>query len=131
MLKAIRFLVAEDENLIHLLLEEELSDHGFNIVIKSNGQTALDELDANASIYQAVLTDIRLGTGPCGWDVARRARELMPTMPIVYMSGDSVTDWASKGVPDSVMIAKPFVVMQIITAISTLLNTNKIHGLAV
>jgi hypothetical protein len=29
-------------------------------------------------------------------------------MPVVYITGDSTHDWSSKGVPDSVVIAKPF-----------------------
>ncbi len=43
-------------------------------------------------------------------------------MPVVYMSGDRSDDWASKGVPHSIMVAKPFAVAQVITAVVTLLN---------
>ena len=71
--------------------------------------------------------DIRLGAGPDGWAVARRARELVPTMPVVYMSGDSSPEWSSKGVPNSLMVAKPFAPAQIITAVSTLLNAADTH----
>jgi CheY-like chemotaxis protein len=69
-----------------------------------------------------VLTDIRVGQAPDGWQVARRARELVPDMPVVYISGDSAHEWSAKGVPNSIMVTKPFVGAQIITAISTLLN---------
>ncbi len=48
-------------------------------------------------------------------------------MPVVYMSGNSGQGWPSKGVPNSVFIAKPFVPAQIITAISTLLNEIDAH----
>jgi hypothetical protein len=43
-------------------------------------------------------------------------------MPVVYMTGHSAHEWASKGVPDSIMVAKPFAPAQIIIAVSTLLN---------
>ncbi len=46
----------------------------------------------------------------------------MPGLPVVYMSGDSAHEWTVKGVPNSVMVSKPFVIAQIITAISSLLN---------
>jgi hypothetical protein len=46
----------------------------------------------------------------------------VPGIPVVYMSGDSAHEWGSRGVPESVMVAKPFVTVQIITAITTLLN---------
>lgn len=128
MLGAVQLLVIEDEILFRNVLEEGLADEGFNLVLKSNGQAALDELEANAASFQLVVTDIKLGEGPSGWDVGRRVRELVSNMPVVYMSGDSAAEWASKGVPDSVMIAKPFVVAQIVTAIAALLNTSNVHG---
>ena len=44
-------------------------------------------------------------------------------MPVVYMTGTQGEDWASKGVPNSVLLAKPFAPAQLVTAISNLLNT--------
>lgn len=57
-----------------------------------------------------------------GWDVGHRARELLPTVPVIYMSGDKASDWASQGVPNSIMLQKPFAVAQATTAVSQLLN---------
>ena len=120
------FLV-EDDALIRDLLEASLTDAGFEVVEVSWGTKALAEFDADAARFRAVITDIRLGAGPDGWAVARRARELVPTMPVVYMSGDSSHEWSSKGVPNSLMVAKPFAPAQIITAVSTLLNAADTH----
>ena len=50
------------------------------------------------------------------------AREIDPTMPIIYMTGTHGEEWASKGVPNSLLLAKPFAPAQIVTAISQLLN---------
>ena len=120
------FLV-EDDALIRDLLEASLTDAGFEVVEVSCGTKALAHFDADAARFRAVITDIRLGAGPDGWAVARRARELVPTMPVVYMSGDSSHEWSSKGVPNSLMVAKPFAPAQIITAVSTLLNAADTH----
>jgi CheY-like chemotaxis protein len=57
-----------------------------------------------------------------GWDVARRARELQALLPVIYMTGDSAEHWRAQGVPGSVLLQKPFVSAQLITALSTLLN---------
>jgi hypothetical protein len=38
------------------------------------------------------------------------------------MSGDSTQDWSSRGVPNSVVAAKPFVPAQILTAVTMLMN---------
>ncbi len=68
------------------------------------------------------MTDIRLGEGKSGWDIARHVRGVAAAIPVVYMSGDSASDWHARGVPDSIMVQKPFVMAQVITALSTLLN---------
>ena len=45
-----------------------------------------------------------------------------PEFPVVYMSGARAVDWPSKGVPNSIMLAKPFAPAQLVTAVSQLLN---------
>jgi DNA-binding response OmpR family regulator len=49
-------------------------------------------------------------------------------MPIVYMSGESAEEWAVKGVPGSLMIAKPFAPAQLVTAVSNLINEADAHA---
>jgi CheY-like chemotaxis protein len=80
-------------------------------------------LDASKGKYRALVTDINLGPGKMdGWEVARHAREVDPDFPVVYVSGDSAEEWASKGVPNSIMLTKPFAPAQLVTAVSQLLN---------
>jgi DNA-binding response OmpR family regulator len=121
-------LIVEDDALILEVISIELNIVGFEIVIARTGTEALSELDADATRFKAVITDIRLGEGPDGWDVGHHARELVSKMPIVYISGDSGHEWSAKGVPDSVLIAKPFVPAQLITAVSTLVTSTGTHG---
>lgn len=117
-------LVVEDDHLIQSIVEESLTDGGFEIVIASSGKNALELLDASEGKYRALVTDINLGPGKVdGWDVARHAREIDPVFPVVYMSGKDSGEWASKGVPNSIMLAKPFAPAQLVTAVSQLLNT--------
>jgi DNA-binding response OmpR family regulator len=72
--------------------------------------------------YQALVADIGLRGRMDGWEVARHARELHPEFPVVYISGPSGEDWLSKGLPNSIMLAKPFAPAQLVTAVSKLLN---------
>jgi DNA-binding response OmpR family regulator len=120
-------LLVEDDSALQALLHTELVDAGFDITAAGDGKKALSELAADADRFRAVITDIELGTGPDGWEIARRARELVPMMPVVYMSGDSATDWASKGVPNSVMLSKPFASAQLITELSRLITEADMH----
>jgi DNA-binding response OmpR family regulator len=115
-------LVVEDEPLIQGLIEEALSDGGFDMAMVASGEEALTLLNGNKDKYRALVTDISLDGKIEGWEVARHAGEIDPEYPVIYTSGASAEDWASKGVPNSVMLAKPFAPAQLVTAISNLLN---------
>jgi DNA-binding response OmpR family regulator len=116
-------LVVEDDQLIQSLVEEALSEGGFNTAIVASGEDALSLLNGNTDKYCALVTDISLDGKIEGWEVARHAREIDSEFPVIYMSGASAADWASKGVPNSLILAKPFAPAQLVTAISNLLNT--------
>jgi CheY-like chemotaxis protein len=116
-------LVVEDDQLVQSVVEDCLSEGGFEAVIASSGENAVELLDEGEGKYRALVTDINLPPGTLdGWHVARHAREIDPDFPIVYMSGIEAEDWASKGVPNSIILAKPFAPAQLITAVSQLLN---------
>lgn len=119
-------LLAEDEPAIADIIELTLEEAGFAVLRASSGADAIKELEARPEHFCGVITDIRMPGGADGWDVARRARELISGLPVIYMSGDSTADWTSQGVPGSVMIAKPFAPVQVVTAISSLLNQSEI-----
>ena len=120
----IRILVVEDDQLIQAMVEEALSDGGFKSALTASGEEAIALLQGDKSSYRGVVTDVNLLGKLDGWEVGRTARELDPTMPVVYMTGTHGEEWASKGVPNSVLLAKPFAPAQIVTAISQLLNAN-------
>jgi CheY-like chemotaxis protein len=118
-------LVVEDDKLVQSVVEESLADGGFEVVIAGSGENAVELLDQSAGKYRALVTDINLGPSKVeGWDVARHAREIDPEFPVIYMSGKDLADWASKGVPNSILLAKPFAPAQLVTAVSQLLNAS-------
>ena len=121
MTPTITLLLVEDEPLISLDLKEALTEAGFDVIQAMNGEKALSEIKADASRFRGLITDINLGREPDGWEVARRGRELIPDLPVLYISAHAAPDWPSKGVPKSLVVTKPFASAQIITAISTLL----------
>jgi DNA-binding response OmpR family regulator len=114
-------LVVEDDPLIQVLVEEALRDGGYEPKVVQSGEEALKLLQGNVA-YRAILLDINLKGIVDGWEVARAAREANPTFAIVYMSGGSAEQWSSQGVPNSILLAKPFAPAQLVTAISNLLN---------
>ena len=104
---AILLLVVEDEEATRDVLEDALRESGFELQLEKNGANALAVLESRKDSLRGLITDIDLGPGLDGWELARRGRELIPTLPVVYMSGAAGHDWASKGVPHSTFVAKP------------------------
>lgn len=116
-------LVVEDDLIIQSLVEDTLSDGGFDTAIAASGEEAVTLLKGHKGKYRALVTDINLKGRMDGWEVAQHAREIEPDFPVVYMSGAAAADWTSKGVPNSIMLAKPFAPAQLLTAVSNLLNS--------
>jgi len=115
-------LVVEDDQPLQVIVEDALTEGGFEPAIAASGEEAVTLLKGRKTKYRALVTDITLLGRMDGWEIAQQAREIDPEFPIIYMSGAHAEDWASKGVPNSIMLAKPFAPAQLVTAVSQLLN---------
>ena len=116
-------LVVEDDQDVQAIVEEALSEAGFEISIAATGEEAITLLKGNSGSYRALVTDINLIGRIKGWEIAKRAREIDSTLPVVYMTGAVADEWPSNGVPNSILLTKPFAPAQLVTALSNLLNT--------
>ena len=116
-------LVVEDDLLLQTFIEDALGDGGFEPTITSSGEEAVTLLQGHKGKYRALVTDINLQGTMDGWEVARLAREMDPEFPVVYASGNTAADWAARGVPNSIMLSKPFAPAQLLAAVANLLNT--------
>lgn len=114
-------LLVDDEALIRTTISMALEDGSYRPIEAWDGHSALEVLQSEHPL-SGIISDIRLGDGPSGWEVVRQARRRFPKIAAVYVTGDSAADWATEGVPDSVLLQKPFAVAEVISAISTLLN---------
>jgi DNA-binding NtrC family response regulator len=122
-------LIVDDDQLIRDVLQEALEDAGFAVRAAGGGEEALTMLDADGANFRALVTDVNLGSDELtGWDVAKHAREINDQIPVVYITGASAHDWGSKGVPNSVLLIKPFANAQVVTAVSQLLNLGNTPG---
>jgi len=115
-------VVVDDEPLVRDLIVSALEDGGFEVKAAEDGIEAISLLEQHGESVAGVVTDIRLGAGCDGWRVAQLGRELNPTLAVVYTTGDSEVEWASKGVPRSMLGVKPFAPSQLIVALANLLN---------
>ena len=115
-------LVIEDEYPVQSFVEDALDDGGFAADILSSGEEALTLFRGATKHYRALVTDVSLKGTLNGWEVARQIREKDPAFPIIYMTGAGTEEWSSQGVPNSMLLMKPFAPAQLVTAVSQLLN---------
>ena len=115
-------LLVEDEPLVLLVAQDALEAGGYTVLPVQLASEALNVLDARIAELSGLVTDIRLPGGSDGWAIARYARELKPDLPVVYTTSDGAADWSAKGVPNSVVVQKPYAGAQLLTALSTLVT---------
>jgi DNA-binding NtrC family response regulator len=113
-------LLVEDEVLLCWILEEALFESGYRVETRTTGDEGLEAIESQRS-FDALVTNIRLAEGPDGWALARHARERDPTIPVIYISGDSTARHGDEGVAGSLMLAKPFEPEALRHALGTLL----------
>lgn len=111
----IRVLVVEDEFLIRLTLAEALGDEGFEVLEAETGDAALPMLTPDSGI-RLLLTDIQLPGSLNGRALATRVRQLLPNLPVIYMTGRLEPDSAGTASPLDAFIAKPYTLTDICEA---------------
>ena len=112
-------MLVEDEYLIAEMVLRALHEGGFDVMMLHNGAEAWHLLDRSAP-PPVLVTDINAGEGPNGWEIARYARDKRPDLAVVYMTGASAHDWPIHGVPQSILVPKPFTDIEIVTAVCKL-----------
>jgi CheY-like chemotaxis protein len=102
-------LVADDELVVRSLLGVALRQHGFAVLLAGGGREALDLFRRHGGGIAVVLLDVRM-PGMDGPQALAALRELDPSIPVVFMSGDTgsydVEDLEAMGA--AAVIAKPF-----------------------
>ncbi len=109
-------LFVDDDAWIHLGTCEFLRDNDLRVVEAWSAAEACEVIDGDACLT-ALVTDIDLGAGVDGYEIARRARAAWPHLPIVYISGTSSARHAVEGVALSQFVRKPFDPQQILDAL--------------
>jgi CheY-like chemotaxis protein len=122
MLELPLILVVEDEYLLRCDVEEALAGGGFASKSYSTGKEALAAFADDPKDYKALVTDVNMGDGLDGWELARQIRGKHAAFPVIYVTAYSADGWTSQGVPNSILIQKPFAPAQLTTALSSLLN---------
>lgn len=118
-MNAQQILFVEDNPLIGFSTCEFIRDRGFRVLDADCALEARQVIDRHGYL-SALVTDIDLGAGEDGFDLARQARAAYPDLPVVFVSGTAASRHAAEGVEGSVFINKPYHPRQIIEALSAM-----------
>jgi CheY-like chemotaxis protein len=102
----IHVLLVEDELLISEWVAESLSEQGFAVQTVANAADALRCLASDQ--VDVLFTDINLPGSMDGAALARRARELLPHLPVVYASARVTMLAPDARVPGAIIVPKPY-----------------------
>ncbi len=113
-----RILVAEDEAMISMMVEDFLEQLGYDVAgICGSGAQCLSVLDSGAS-FDAALLDCNLADGPV-WEFARRLKA--QATPFLFASGDG-----GHGVPADLrgapVLGKPYLIADLEKSLADLLG---------
>ncbi|HEX8570723.1 MAG TPA: response regulator [Caulobacteraceae bacterium] len=106
-------LVVEDEALVQVLVVEVLQERGYAVQAAASAAEALVLLRDRCGDIDVLLTDINLGAGENGLELAHKARVLCPGIRVIYVTGGAYAKALTERVPDSVLIPKPYELDQI------------------
>lgn len=103
-----RILVIDDDGAVCGLLDEVLREDGYDVECVTTDEAAYARLRTDWRSIDALVVDINLGPGTTGFDVARFARRLNRSVPVIYITGGSRQSVAAFGVEGSGLVQKPF-----------------------
>jgi signal transduction histidine kinase/CheY-like chemotaxis protein len=122
-----RVLVVDDEAEVRSALADILLLEGHTPVACADGAHALRALEAE--VFDAVLTDLGM-PGLSGWDVARAAKQLQPTTPVVLVTGwgDSLDGADARRHGVDYVLPKPFEIAGVRTLLARCMTNREPRG---
>lgn len=105
--RSVRLLIVDDEEIVLSFARDALEDAGYEIELAASASEALKRVERE--YFDFILTDIRMPEID-GLELARRAREKIPSVGIIFMTGyanlNTAKDAIKEGAYDYIM--KPF-----------------------
>lgn len=119
-MEQISVLLVEDNAALRAMSQAMLAAAGYGVRVAADADEALLRLDREPT--SALVTDINLGVGADGFDLARLARVANPGLPVVYVSARCAHRFPSDGVIGSAFVAKPIAPWELLQALNRALE---------
>jgi len=116
-----RILIAEDDRELRQLFSHVLNRHGYTVTEVSNGQEALDAMDAD--YYDMIISDIMMPVMD-GYELVQQLREVGNTTPVLMITAKDAFDDMRMGFQSGVddYMVKPINVNEMVLRVQALLR---------
>jgi CheY-like chemotaxis protein len=104
----LRILVVDDEPAVGTMIRRMLRPDGHSVVAVTAGEEALRCLETE--VFDVVISDVGMGRGMNGWELANEVHRRQPDLPVVLATGWGATidpsEARMKGI--HAILAKPY-----------------------
>jgi two-component system, cell cycle sensor histidine kinase and response regulator CckA len=116
-------LLVEDEPAVRIMTSRALQEFGYGVVEATGGHQALGVLERKDTRIDLLITDVIL-PGMDGPELARRAVELTPSLPVLFISGYTDDEIVRRGLlqEGQPFLQKPFTPEALATQLTRLLK---------
>jgi CheY-like chemotaxis protein len=123
---AATLLVVDDDQAVRVTTAMILQDSGYSVLTCSSGQSALDLLGEQPAVA-LLLTDVVMPVMN-GAELARRARAMRASLPIVFFSGYADPNSAAGEAVLEPLLRKPFRASELVAEIEAALSGARVAG---
>jgi two-component system cell cycle sensor histidine kinase/response regulator CckA len=120
-------LLVEDEDAVRDLATRILQSAGYTVLAARDSESAFERLRSGGADVELILTDVVL-PGMGGLELAERALQLRPGVPVLYTSGHTDDRVLAHGVAQNLVhfIAKPYTVSALTNKIRDVLTQSRL-----
>jgi signal transduction histidine kinase/CheY-like chemotaxis protein len=118
----LRVLLVDDDDGVREVCAAMLEDIGCEIVATASGEGALQELAKQK--FSIMLTDIAM-PAMSGVELARRTRELVPDMPVLFASGYADLQVFGEQLSEETVVRKPYRLAELAARLEAMIDRHR------
>ena len=100
-------LLVEDDPLVRLTVAMLMEDYGFRVSQAATAEEAIGIIESGLDV-PVLVTDVDLGAGLTGPELADRLRQRQPELYVVFITGRPASLGSRPAGPREAMLPKPF-----------------------
>ncbi|PSJ39593.1 response regulator [Allosphingosinicella deserti] len=120
-----RVLVVDDDDDVRLVAAAMVEELGYDVIAEPSGEAALKRLEQQN--FSLLLTDVAM-PGMNGVELAARASEIRPDLPVLFASGYADIQTFGDELSEDRLLKKPYRIADVAARIAAVLSAHRTSG---